>query len=884
MVITATVLLSPAMLEDKTLRQGDIQNNVGMSKEARDIERRDGEIPKWTDSMFGGMPTTQITGTDIATAPKGIWKVIRSAMPIEVGTLIVAMLSAYVLGLCLGLSPWLSLLLGLGFGLSSVNVLYLVAGHATKVRAIATMPGVVAGVVLVFRNRMWAGAGVAAFFGALHLQADHLQMTYYLLFLLGAIVIAAWIRSALMGTMKSTLQGTGLLVLAGLLAAMPMTGQLSMTEQYSEYTTRGTANLSSSDEGEKKEGLDRDYMLQYSMSRGEFWSMAIPNVKGGHLSWLDVEGGEKTYQQLNRTALELGKSQDDVNRSGMYQFYWGAQSSSAGAFYFGAFAFALCLMWFLVGSSWLRWPLAFITIVAVVLSWKETSWMTDFFMDHVPLYTKFRDTKMMLVLVQIVIPLGAALALHELIRPEAHKQWKKWIIGGGAVLAMQLLLLAAPQFWFDFDSPWFEMFGDHPILNQVRELRVDAFRSDAIRSFGLTFLACAALLALLKKWLHPQWIVAASIAIVAIEMVSVNSRYVKDEGKNSDYVSTMDKRFPFTPSQADLRILEKEKGSILQADFDAEVLAAQNRWKDQLGVKALNQKAKYAAQFEVLNANTHFRVFDLSNPFNDARTSYFHKSVGGYHGAKLMRFQEFSGGLNIERAVASNVVESMIRQGGGQSRDPRYLGEFTSRKFPGLAMLNTKYVNFFLGQHPETKELVYIDIPFKGALGPAWFVNDIEWVDSPEEELNRVQRAVDENGLVEPSFDPATTAVVHREFESTLKDVSNPGRTTVKLDQYHPEGSTYSVNSDNGGLLVLSEMYYPSGWTAKIDGEETPLVRANYLLMALQVPPGEHTVQLHFEPEGWETARGLSIAGSVLWVLLLGACIWQDRRTRLASN
>ena len=403
MVITATALLSPAMIETKHCAKATFKTMSACRKKLETSSGETAEIPKWTDSMFGGMPTTQITGTDIATAPKGIWKVIRSAMPIEVGTLIVAMLSAYVLGLCLGLSPWLSLLLGLGFDLSSVNVLYLVAGHATKVSG--------------HRHhawcRCWSGvgfpelecgqAGVAAFFGALHLQADHLQMTYYLLFLLGAIVIAAWIRSALMGTMKSTLQGTGLLVLAGLLAAMPMTGQLSMTEQYSEYTTRGTANLSSSDEGEKKEGLDRDYMLQYSMSRGEFWSMAIPNVKGGHLSWLDVEGGEKTYQQLNRTALELGKSQDDVNRSGMYQFYWGAQSSSAGAFYFGAFAFALCLMWFLVGSSWLRWPLAFITIVAVVLSWKETSWMTDFFMDHVPLYTKFRDTKMMLVLVQIVV-------------------------------------------------------------------------------------------------------------------------------------------------------------------------------------------------------------------------------------------------------------------------------------------------------------------------------------------------------------------------------------------------------------------------------------------------------------------------------------------------
>ena len=212
MFFAASMLFSPVMLEGKRLNQGDTQNNIGMAKEARDVQQREGEVPHWTDSMFGGMPTTQITGTDIGTAPWWTWMAIRKVLPIEVGTIVVAMLSAYVLGLCLGLSPWLSLLLGLGFGLSSLNVLYLSAGHATKVRAIATMPGVLAGVILAYRGRMWAGAGVAAWFAALHLAADHVQMTYYLLFLLGAVSVAAWIRAGLNGEGIKVAKTTGVLI------------------------------------------------------------------------------------------------------------------------------------------------------------------------------------------------------------------------------------------------------------------------------------------------------------------------------------------------------------------------------------------------------------------------------------------------------------------------------------------------------------------------------------------------------------------------------------------------------------------------------------------------------------------------------------------------
>lgn len=810
MFFAASMLFSPVMLDGKLLNQGDIKNNVGMSKEARDLQRKDGDVPQWTDSMFGGMPTTQITGTDIGTAPQYIWKAVRNVMPIEVGTVLVAMISAYVLGLCLGLSPWLALVLGLGFGLSSLNVLYLAAGHATKVRAIATMPGVVAGLVLAFRGRMWAGAGVAAFFAALHLQADHVQMTYYLLYLLGAITVGAWVHAAMNGTLPQVAKTTGVLLVAGLLSVLPQTGQLALTEQYSEFTTRGKANVAKANvatEDALNDGLDRDYILEYSMARGEFWSMAIPDVKGGN-----------------------------------NQLYWGEQRFSGGAFYFGALAFALFLAWLIAGTSWLRWPLLAVSLLAVVLSWRDATGLTGFFLDHVPLFNKFRDTKMMLVLVQLAIPMGAAMALHEMSQPEAAKTWKRWALGGSAAAALMLAFYAMPNVWFEFTSSIRPDMALEQLGKRVVGMRVEVFREDVLRSFGFSVVALMWTLALVKRWTQTQWIVLGAVVLVTFDMLSVNGRYLSD----ANYVAQLDKRFPYEATAADRAILAQEKQAI--PDFNAQWDAAKARWEDQLDAKLTRRYNRVidAAAFEVLNASSHYRVFDLSNPFNDARTSYFHKSVGGYHGAKLRRYQEF-----IERVLTGEraaVIQSI--QSGNFKLDASLA--------PGLAMLNTKYLLVPGADQP---------LPFAGALGPAWFVDEVRWVDSNEKELDGVL-----------GLNPASTAVVHEEFKDVLGRVNAPGSSSVKLTKYHPEGSTYEVQSAKGGLLVLSEIHYPVGWTATVDGKETELVRANALLMALEIPAGSHDVQLNFEPEGWGTARGMSRAGSVIWLLLVSLCFWQHKR------
>ena len=808
MIFASTMVFPPLMLENKVLNQDDIRNNIGMAKETRDVQMREGESPHWTNSMFGGMPTIQIVGVDILTAPKAIWMAVRKSLPDGTGTLVVAMLSAYALGLCLGLSPWLSLLLAMGFGLSSVNVLYLGAGHATKVKAIATMPGVLAGVVLALRGKIWGGTAVATFFTAIHIQAGHVQITYYLMFLILAVVLGAGAKALREGKMPSFLR-TGLLLAAGaIVAALTQTSQLALTEQYSEYTTRGKSNLVADMDEQPKDGLDRGYILEYSMSRSEWLSILIPDVKGGN-----------------------------------NQLYWGEQHFSGGAFYFGAFAFALWLAWMIAGSSWLRWPTLLVSMLAIVLSWRSGSIVTNFFLDHVPLFDKFRDTKMMLVILQVVIPMGAALGLHEMMQPEAKKRWKWWVAGGSVSLLTLVAFYLMPDVFFEFKSNIrqdvaFEQYG-----NRILPMRKELLAADVLRALGLSALALVAILAVVREWLKAQWVVLACVVVMAGDLLNVDGRYVS--GRN--YISKVDKLFPFETGPADRGILNREKAAI--PDFDQQVQDSQKRWEDRLGFRLTRryERVKDAAAFEVLNANTHFRVFDLQNPFGESRTSYFHKSVGGYHAAKLMRIQEFIDKVLYEERAS--IIRSL--QSGKFNLDESMA--------PGLAMLNTKYIVIPGSEQP---------LQFRGALGSAWFVEEVKWADSADEELS---------GVLE--LNPARTAIVHREFADALGTPASPGTSNVNLVKYHPEGSTYEVNSAKGGLLCLSEIYYPLGWKAMIDGEkELPIVRANGLLMAVKIPSGSHTLEMHFEPEGWGMSRGLSHAGSLLWVLLIGICTWKHQR------
>jgi len=794
---------SPAFLKGERMLQGDTVNFKGMSHEAKSYSEisESKELPSWTDSMFSGMPTTQITGSGLTSLPKIIWLFLKLFMSPEIMTLFMAMLAGYVLALCLKAPPWIAFIVGATYGLASVNILYLSAGHATKVRAISVMPGVLGGLVAAFRGKRALGAGVFALFLSIHLYANHLQMTYYLLFLIAFVGVSEFILLSYKSEIKQALKTSLILLAAGFFAILPQSAELALTQNYSHHTTRGDAILSnySGDQDELESGLSKDYILEYSMSRGEWLSMMIPDIKGG---------GD--------------------------QLYWGEQRFSGGAFYFGAIAFALMLAFFFVGRDPLRFPLMLITILAIIISWREASAFSDFFLNHVPLFNKFRDTKMMLVIVQVSVAIGGALALKEIWEDASNGKWKPWVFSLLGISAVLSTFYIFPTTFFDFTS---SIRPDQALIQlgkqSVTQLRIEIFQSDVLRSLSLISVAAAAIFMILKGILDKRIVISILAVIMISELALVDKRY------NIKWVDSFEALYPFQPHAADLAILEIESKDLQGfSKLEAKHIAIA---EEKLGHKLSRRhvKASLAASFNALNALTHYRVLDWGNPFNDARTSYFHKSVGGYHGAKLRRYQDFIDRVLVpERSEFASIAST---SGVGLAMS----------SLRALTMLNTKYMVLPGAESP---------LLLPGALGPAWVTNKITWVDTPESEIESIR-----------NVDLATTAIVSREFESIISYESSDttGSSNVTLLKYHPEGSVYKTQSDEAGIMVLSEVWYGEGWTAYIDGVETPLFRANYILRAIELPRGEHTVELKFELPGRNLAGLVNGFGSLFLLLFL---------------
>jgi len=798
---------SPSVIKGERMKQGDIQNFKGMSHETFSYESVEGVKPSWTNSMFSGMPTIQITGTGSTTVPKIIWLILRFFMSPEVMTLFMAMLAGYVLALCLKAPPWVAFIIGATYGLSTINSLYLAAGHATKVRAIAVMPGVLGGLISAFRGQRAAGVGIFTLFLALHLYANHLQMTYYLIFLIVAVGVSELVWSVIKGQTKYAVMTSLFLIIGAFCAALPQSADLYITQEYSHYTTRGEAILSdpiSTNDMLVGDGLSKDYILEYSMARGEWLSVFVPNIKGGS---------------------------DPL--------YWGEQRFSGGAFYFGAIAFALFLAFIFVGKDRIRWPLLFITVLSIILSWRDTSFISDFFINHFPLFNKFRDTKMMLVIVQVAVATGATLAIKEIWEETNSKNWKPWIYSFSGILVVLGLFYIVPSTFFDFTS---SIRNDQAVLqlgkSNAIDLRIDIFKSDILRSMGLIVVFIGLAMLTVKKIINRNFTIVLLSVVMIAEIISVNSRYPKN------WVSSFEADYPFDPTPPDLAILSFESDNL--NGFENLRKSYIKIEEEKLGHKLSRRhsRAEMAASFSALNSLTHFRVFDWQNPFNDARTSYFHKSIGGYHGAKLHRYQDFIDRvLNPEREAFVALAET---SGIGLAT--------TSLK--ALKMLNTKYIILPGAEQP---------LPLSGALGAAWFTDSIHWVDDAESEISAIR-----------NVDLASTAIIHIEFESEIASISIPDANEpsskvadVSLTHYHPDGSTYEVNCETDGVLVFSEVWYPEGWKAKVDGKEVPLIRANYILRALPIKSGVHTVELSFEPSGRQLAGLTSGIGSIVLLLFL---------------
>ena len=805
----ASALLSKSF-DGYVVRQGDIQNWVGMSKEARDAAVLFGESPGWTNSMFGGMPTTHISPAkpsfDVVRQSK---RAINSLVGYNgISVFWLAMIGGYILALALGASPWIALLCGVGMGLSSFEVLYFSAGHNTKVQAIAYMPFVLAGVVWAYRGRLFAGSSIAAFATALHVSSGHPQMTYYLLFLLVAIGLAeTWRLGVKEKNWPKALRTNALVLLAGIIGVLPSYAHLKETQEYAQHTIRGERLLEGADPAEAAEGLDRNYILEYSMADGEWLSILCPDIKGGN-----------------------------------NPLYWGEQAFSGGAFYFGAILVALFFMFLVAGRDRLRWPLLVITALAVFLSRRDGGALTDFFLDYVPAFSKFRDTKMMLVLVLMTVSMGAALGLKEMVaeatQPGGMPNKRRWWWLGSALGLVVLFagFYGVPEAFFDFQSSIrrdvaVEQLGYQEALAR----RLEVFRADVLRTLGLLLVLSGVIAAMAWNKLKPTVALLALALVTTVDLWNVDQRYFNDEkvnGKYRNWVKQVDHAFPFTPEPQMMKLLAQDFRSNPINEERAERLYDHylERFDGIRLTRAEKDRLQAVSQFGAMRFSAAYRVLRWDNPFTDASASYFFQSIGGYHAAKLRRYQDF-----IERVLTperSRFAEK-IQAGDMESAFATLVGH---------QMLNTRYIIF--GQMADP-----LAVP--SATGFAWVASDWQWAASHDDEINMTA-----------ALNAPLRAVVHEEYQGSMNGMSPSATGTIQLVNYTPDYLEYEANLSAEGLGVFSEIWYPEGWVARIDGEPVETLRANYVLRALKVPAGEHTIT-------WEYANKHASWMDVLFNLLL---------------
>jgi len=815
----ASALLSKSF-DGYVVRQGDIQNWVGMSKEAKDATVLFGEKPGWTNSMFGGMPATHILPSkpsfDVVTQAK---RAINSLVGYNgISVFWLAMIGGYILALALGASPWIALLCGVGMGLSSFEVLYFSAGHNTKVQAIAYMPFVLAGVVWAYRGRLYAGSALAAFATAMHVSSGHPQMTYYLLFLLVAIGLAeTWRLGVQEQNWPKALRTNALVLLAGIIGVLPSYAHLKETQEYAQYTIRGERILEDADPAEAAEGLDRDYILEYSMADGEWLSILCPDIKGGN-----------------------------------NPLYWGEQTFSGGAFYFGAILVALFFIFLVAGRDRLRWPLLVISLLAILLSRRDGGVLMDFFLDHVPAYGKFRDTKMMLVLVLMTVSMGAALGLKELVgeatQPGGMSNKRRWWWLGSALGLVVLFagFYGVPEVFFDFQSSIrrdvaVEQLGYQEALSR----RLEVFRSDVLRTLGLLVILAGLVAAMVSNKLKPTVALLALVLVTTIDLWNVDRRYFNDEKVNGMYrnwVKQVDHAFPFTPEPQMMKLLAQDfRSNPVNAERAALLYDHYLERLDGIRLtRADKDRIEAVSQFGAMRFSSPYRLLRWDNPFTDASASYFFQSVGGYHAAKLRRYQDF-----VERVLTPERARFAEKIQSGDTE-----GAFAS--LVGHQMLNTRYVLF--GQMPDA-------VALPGAAGFAWVASDWQWAISHADEINKTA-----------ALDAPVRAVVHEEFSGMLNGMASGATGTIQLVNYTPDYLEYAANLSAAGLGVFSEIWYPEGWVARIDGEPVETLRANYVLRALKVPAGEHTITWEYalEHSSWKDV----LFNLLLLLFVLGAAWW----------
>ena len=794
--------------QGKILYQHDASAGVGAAQEMTEYQNRTGETTRWTNSIFGGMPTYQMSPSYQST--DGLSQVMNAYhlwLPDNVWFLFAYLLGFYILLRAFDFRQSLAALGSVMWAFSSYFLIIIAAGHLWKVMALAYLPPMIAGVVLAYRGRYLSGFIVTALFTAFEIKANHVQMTYYYLFIILFMVIGYLVKSIREKQLAIFLKATGVLAAAALIGIAINLSSLYHTWQYQKESMRGKSELVKKDAANQtSSGLDRDYITQWSYGIDETLTLLVPDAKGG------------ASVPLSKNATAMAKADPQIQSMipqlyDAFPQYFGTQPGTSGPVYVGAFVLFLFILGLFIVKGPMKWALLAATVLSILLAWGHNFMgFTNFFLDYIPMYAKFRTVASILVIAEFTIPLLAALALKKIVdEPDVlSKQMKFAYISLALTAGVAALIALFPDMMGPFVSEQErQMVGSiqgmdggtaRTILANISDMRAAMVSSDAWRSVIIILIGFALLFAYKLKKLRADYMIAALLVLCLVDMWQVDKRYLNDEM----FVPKSERDMPQQPTATDIEI-NKDK----------------------------------SLDYRVLNF--------ASNTFNENETSYFHKSIGGYHPAKLRRYQEM-----IDAYIAPEMQKAMqaIAAKGGNMQQVDGV-----KLFPVLNMLNTKYFIFPL-QGGAT-------IPLKNiyAQGNGWFVDKIDYVADANAEYAEVGK-----------IDVRHEAVADKQFEAVLGQAkANDSTATVKLDKYEPNNLQYTVNSKNGGIVVFSEIYYP-GWKATVDGQSVELGRVNYILRAVNVKPGKHIVVLDFHPTSISTTETIAyIAIIILLLAIAGA-------------
>ena len=824
LAVVAFVLLSlayffPAALEGRVLAQHDAVAGIGSGVEMQEYQQRTGERTRWTNALFGGMPTYQMAPSyDSTDLLKTIGDIYHLYLPGSVWLVFIMLLGFYILLRAFDFRVWMAALGAVLWAFSSYYFIIIAAGHIWKFVTLAYIPPTIAGIVLAYRGKYLWGGIVTALFLALQIQSNHIQMSYYFCFVMLFMAIAFGVDAWKKKEMPRFVKATCTLIVAAAIGACVNLSNLYHTWQYSKESMRGKSELVKADDGNQTDsGLERDYITAWSYGIGETWSLLVPNVKGGASN----RGDKPMLMSDNATAMEKADPQFAPLYSQLTQ-YWGEQPGTSGPVYVGAFVLMLFVLGCFIVKGPMKWALVAATVLSILLSWgKNFMGFTDFFIDYVPMYSKFRTVASILVIAEFTIPLLAMMALREIfLRPQLiREQFKPFVASFLLTGGVAFLFAIMPTVFFSSFISSAEMGALQsslpseyvaPIISNLTDMRVAMFTADAWRSFFVVLIGTLLLLFFAMGRLKAKATLGLVAVLCLIDLWSVDKRYLCDEMYVEKQSVAREKLFQ--PSPADKVILEDK-----------------------------------ALDYRVLNLAT--------NTFNENETSYFHKSIGGYNAAKLRRYQEM-----IEEHIAPE-MQALYKEVATAGGD---MTQVNDSVFPVINMLNTRW--FILpGADGQTFPL---QNPY--AFGNAWFVSDIQEAANANEEIDALHH-----------IDPRHTAVVDSRFTAIVGQAQAVDSTcTAVMKTYDANRLTYEVNSPKGGVVVFSEIYYP-GWQAFIDGREVEVGRADYILRALQVPAGKHEVVMTFDPVSLHTTETIAyIALALLLVGILAGIVLHIRRPR----